>query len=117
MIARIRSLVATIVIASCGGTVAFAQESASVYPSRPIRLVSSGLAGGLTDVVARAVMQKAGDLLGQRRRPGTAHQHPPRPPHSSPRPAPFSTGGDAPALGSRAARRASECARGVECGA
>lgn len=35
-----------------------AQESADSYPSRTVKLVSSGVAGGLTDVVARVIAER-----------------------------------------------------------
>ena len=58
---------------------ALAQEPASSYPSKPIRFISSGVAGGLTDVVSRVVadrMNSSGDLRGQQvlveNKPGAA---------------------------------------------
>ena len=58
---------------------AMAQEPASSYPSKPIRFISSGVAGGLTDVVSRVVadrMNSSGDLRGQQvlveNKPGAA---------------------------------------------
>src|SRR5687768_10617480 len=41
---------------------AFAQDN---YPSKPIRVVVGLAAGGGTDLVARTVMPKAGEALGQ----------------------------------------------------
>ena len=35
------------------------------YPTKPVRLIVAQTAGGSADIVARAVAQKMGDVLGQ----------------------------------------------------
>jgi tripartite-type tricarboxylate transporter receptor subunit TctC len=56
-------LSATIVLAgSCALAGAKAEDK---YPSKPVRIIVSFSAGGPTDIVARAVGAKIGDLLGQ----------------------------------------------------
>jgi tripartite-type tricarboxylate transporter receptor subunit TctC len=47
------------------GTVFLSQAFAQSFPQRPIQLVVPVTAGGGTDVMARAVGQKVGELLGQ----------------------------------------------------
>ena len=47
------------------GNAAFAQESASAYPSKPIRIIVTFPAGGPTDFVARAVGQSLSEAWGQ----------------------------------------------------
>lgn len=56
-----RALVAGAVLAACGG--AFAQ--APQFPSRPITVISPYPAGGGTDLVARLLQNRLGQLLGQ----------------------------------------------------
>lgn len=55
---------------------AAAQSGAASWPTKPIRLVVGFPAGGPTDVVARTIAQRLGDLLGQTivvdNRPGAA---------------------------------------------
>lgn len=52
----IHTLIGAAIAATCA--VAGAQESAENFPSRTIRLISSGVPGGLTDVVARVVAER-----------------------------------------------------------
>jgi len=55
--------IATLLLAACSFT-AFAQ-SASDYPGAPVRIVVPFQAGGLTDILARAIAQHASQRLGQ----------------------------------------------------
>jgi tripartite-type tricarboxylate transporter receptor subunit TctC len=59
-----RSLLAGLSAASFAGLAGKAQAQAS-FPARPITLVVPFAAGGSTDIVARLVGQKMGELLGQ----------------------------------------------------
>ncbi|MFZ9322987.1 MAG: Bug family tripartite tricarboxylate transporter substrate binding protein, partial [Hylemonella sp.] len=47
------------------GFVLIASPSAQTFPDRPVQMVVPVSAGGGTDVMARAVGQKVGELLGQ----------------------------------------------------
>jgi len=58
---RVRHLFLALCFAACGGT-AFAQAD---YPSKPIRLVVGFAAGGISDVLARALAAKFSQLVGQ----------------------------------------------------
>ena len=61
---RCRSLALAVLLAP---SVAFAQTpSADNYPSRPLRLITGFLPGGVSDTVARVTGEKLGELLGQR---------------------------------------------------
>jgi tripartite-type tricarboxylate transporter receptor subunit TctC len=51
---------ATLLLAACAHAV-----QAQSYPSKPIRLIVAFAAGGNTDVVARVIAPKLGELLGQ----------------------------------------------------
>src|SRR5262245_37533191 len=58
---RVEALLAALALAlACSAT--FAQES---YPARPVRIVVPFAAGGPTDIVARVMGAKMGELLGQ----------------------------------------------------
>ncbi|HEY9445564.1 MAG TPA: tripartite tricarboxylate transporter substrate binding protein [Burkholderiales bacterium] len=58
------SLVVSAIALACCASAAFAQ-SAGGYPSRPVRLIVPLAPGGNADIVARAVAQQLGELLGQ----------------------------------------------------
>src|SRR5690606_11662173 len=63
--ARVRACaLATLTFLSAGGA-AQAQEDASTWPERPIRLVVGFVPGGGTDVSARILAAKLSDVLGQ----------------------------------------------------
>jgi tripartite-type tricarboxylate transporter receptor subunit TctC len=47
------------------GAVALATASAQTYPTKPIRVVVPYAAGGITDILARALGQRLGEALGQ----------------------------------------------------
>lgn len=55
--------IATLLLAACSFTAA--AQSASNYPSAPVRIVVPFQAGGLTDILARAIAQHASQRLGQ----------------------------------------------------
>ncbi len=55
--AKLAGALTALVLASMP-IIGVAQESADTYPSRTIRLVSSGVPGGLTDVVARVMAER-----------------------------------------------------------
>ncbi|MCC6889369.1 MAG: hypothetical protein IT536_12615 [Hyphomicrobiales bacterium] len=64
--AKISALASVLLALTCHcGSVAQAQESASAYPSQPIRIVIPAGAGGTLDVIARVVGQKLTERLGQ----------------------------------------------------
>src|SRR5262245_53949519 len=41
-------------------------QAADTYPSRPLRLITGFLPGGVSDVIARVVGEKLGEQIGQR---------------------------------------------------
>jgi tripartite-type tricarboxylate transporter receptor subunit TctC len=55
-------LLASLAVLTLGAPGASAED---IYPSRPVRIVVSFSAGGPTDIVARVIGAKLGDLLGQ----------------------------------------------------
>src|SRR5882762_11487895 len=57
-----RQLGALILLACLGGTTSAPAES---YPTRPITLTVTAAAGGVTDVVARALGQRLSEAWGQ----------------------------------------------------
>lgn len=59
-------LIATLAAALLAGMAAPANSADDVYPVRPVRLVVGFGAGGPTDIPARYIAEKLGDLLGQR---------------------------------------------------
>ena len=56
----LRSLIA--VTLSCASFFAFAQQA---FPNKPIRLIVGFAPGGGTDIVARGIAPKMGEILGQ----------------------------------------------------
>lgn len=63
----LKSLKRVAVIALLASAAAHAQDkSAENYPSRPLRLITGFLPGGVSDTVARVTGEKLGELLGQR---------------------------------------------------
>ena len=48
---------------ACG--LAPAARAQAAYPAKPVRVIVPFPAGGTTDVVARLVVQKLGELMGQ----------------------------------------------------
>lgn len=56
-----RKTIAALLLAACG----LAAHGASDYPSAPVRIVVPFQAGGLTDILARAIAQHASPRLGQ----------------------------------------------------
>jgi tripartite-type tricarboxylate transporter receptor subunit TctC len=60
-----RSGLIAILLAACTANAALAQEDASQYPSRTIRIVVGFAAGGGNDVIARIYAQKLSEDLGQ----------------------------------------------------
>src|SRR5262245_29377826 len=47
------------------GAIAAMPAQAQTFPSRPITIVVTAAAGGVSDVVARAIGQRLGEVLGQ----------------------------------------------------
>jgi len=63
----LKSLKVLAVMASLACPVAHAQDKgAENYPSRPLRLITGFLPGGVSDTVARVTGEKLGEFLGQR---------------------------------------------------
>ena len=63
---RIRAeLAASTIIAVMGATTAYAQNAASTYPERPLRIIVTFPPGGPTDIIARSVGQKLGEAWHQ----------------------------------------------------
>lgn len=52
-------------LALCAATQAFAQEPASAYPSKPVRIIVAQAAGGSGDVVTRLFASRVSDSLGK----------------------------------------------------
>src|SRR3972149_10253101 len=61
MFCRVRMLTLGVLLSACFGALAQAQT----YPDRPIRLIAPFPAGGLVDVLARAVGEEISKTLGQ----------------------------------------------------
>jgi tripartite-type tricarboxylate transporter receptor subunit TctC len=62
-----RSIAGVLVCAALIGSAGHAlAQSAENYPSRPLRLITGFLPGGVSDTVARVTGEKLGELLGQR---------------------------------------------------
>lgn len=57
-----KKLIAAVLLGACALT---ASAEAGDYPSAPVRIVVPFQAGGLTDILARAIAQQAGQHLGQ----------------------------------------------------
>src|SRR5262245_51025239 len=70
----IRRAILVLALLWLGATAAVAQT----YPSRTVRMVVPQSAGGVTDVIARAVAQKLGEMWGQQivveNKPGANYQ-------------------------------------------
>jgi tripartite-type tricarboxylate transporter receptor subunit TctC len=47
------------------GSMTYAQEAASLYPSRPVKIISPFAPGGATDILARILAQKLGETWKQ----------------------------------------------------
>ena len=63
----LKSLTLLATIALLAPAIAPAQDKAAAnYPSRPLRLITGFLPGGVSDTVARVTGEKLGELLGQR---------------------------------------------------
>ncbi len=62
--ARLARLAAAVALAAVAVT-ASAAESVDKYPSRPVTILVPYAPGGATDIIARAVAQKMGEVLGQ----------------------------------------------------
>ncbi len=58
-----RALVTSLLALSC--VLAHAQASAQNFPSRPMKLIVTSSPGGPTDVLARPIAEKMGEILGQ----------------------------------------------------
>ena len=52
-------------LAALGGAGTFPAQAQAAYPNKPIRLLCGFAAGGPTDIIARVVGQKLGEILGQ----------------------------------------------------
>jgi tripartite-type tricarboxylate transporter receptor subunit TctC len=61
----LRAVFAAAIMLSAGLSAGWAQDAAKGFPSRPIRLVIGFAAGGGNDILARIVMQKVSESLGQ----------------------------------------------------
>ncbi len=62
-----RTVAALLLACLCGGTAAQAQSSAQAqtYPTKPITIVVTAAAGGVSDVLARAIGQRLSEAWGQ----------------------------------------------------
>ncbi len=66
MNSMMKCLVALVTIASAqAAACALGQAQSQPFPSKPVTIVVTAAAGGLTDIVARAVGQRLGELWGQ----------------------------------------------------
>ena len=60
-----KSVVVTVTLAALCSTPAFAASANEGWPSKTIRVLAAGAAGGPIDIMSRVVMQKLSDQLGQ----------------------------------------------------
>jgi tripartite-type tricarboxylate transporter receptor subunit TctC len=65
MLMSLKLLLATLALLT-PATVQAQDKSADKFPSRPLRLITGFLPGGVSDTVARVTGEKLGELLGQR---------------------------------------------------
>jgi tripartite-type tricarboxylate transporter receptor subunit TctC len=55
-----------LVLIACGFAPGIVSAQAQTFPSRPVTVIVTSAAGGVTDIVARGVSQQLSELWGQR---------------------------------------------------